>query len=204
MRRRFPITRNLGVIIPEKAVSTLKYSDFYTASGVAPSFGWNWKANSIYDPDQTGAGHQPMGSSQLAAWYNQYSVLSSTIRVAVSNQQGLVNVYSILFQISDLTAIPASVTQASEQAPNKRIMVVSPQSPVAFRDRWSCKLLADKTVNTGTTGGLVAGGTDPSNVEYFRFFAQTANASNLGTAFSFSVEIFYKVLFTDKKNVAPS
>lgn len=54
--------------------------------------------NSLYDPDTTGGGHQPMGFDQLAAIYNRYLVtgakLSCTFesRTATTNQTAIVGV----------------------------------------------------------------------------------------------------------------
>jgi len=42
---------------------------------------YNFRANSCYDPDYDGAGHQPMGFDQMALKYNHYQVLGSRIKV---------------------------------------------------------------------------------------------------------------------------
>lgn len=51
----------------------------------APSAGtagtYAFRANSIYDPDLSGAGHQPMGRDVWASLYNHYLVLSARITV---------------------------------------------------------------------------------------------------------------------------
>lgn len=43
-----------------------------------------FRANSIYDPDYTGVGHQPYGRDQWVAFYNHYTVLGSKITVHFS------------------------------------------------------------------------------------------------------------------------
>jgi hypothetical protein len=42
---------------------------------------YHFRANSLYDPDYDGAGHQPMGYDQMAAKYNHYQVLGSRIKI---------------------------------------------------------------------------------------------------------------------------
>jgi len=50
------------------------------------NFGTNqqvFRANSLYDPDYTGGGHQPNGFDQLIAAYNHFTVLRARLRVRV-------------------------------------------------------------------------------------------------------------------------
>lgn len=42
---------------------------------------YNFRANSVYDPDYTSTGHQPMGFDTWASQYNHYIVKGSKIRV---------------------------------------------------------------------------------------------------------------------------
>ena len=43
---------------------------------------YKFRANSIYDPDQTGGGHQPYGRDTLATLYNHYVVDSAVITIS--------------------------------------------------------------------------------------------------------------------------
>lgn len=43
-----------------------------------------WRANDLYDPYQGTGGHQPRGFDQIMAFYNQFCVISSKIRVDFS------------------------------------------------------------------------------------------------------------------------
>lgn len=65
---------------PNSIVTKLRYADFFTltaASGVVSS--QIFRANSVFDPDFTGTGHQPMYFDQWAAIYDQYVVLGAKI-----------------------------------------------------------------------------------------------------------------------------
>lgn len=66
--------------------TTLKYSD---VAVLATTLGTGFvtyvlRANSLFDPDFSGAGHQPLRFDQLAAMFNQYRVRRSTLKVAFS------------------------------------------------------------------------------------------------------------------------
>lgn len=63
----------------------LRYSDVITLTSTAGSLAKHvFRANSLFDPDFTAAGHQPMYFDQLAALYANYVVLGSKIRVLFS------------------------------------------------------------------------------------------------------------------------
>ena len=76
----------------------MRYSDNVTISSAGLAVGSRlYNGNSIFDPDQTGIGHQPLGRDEWAAFYNRYYVLGSAIKatfIARSNiQQGQVALY---------------------------------------------------------------------------------------------------------------
>lgn len=48
-------------------------------------FSYVWSANGAYDPDISGAGHQPLGFDQMMLFYNHYTVVSSRIRVVYTS-----------------------------------------------------------------------------------------------------------------------
>lgn len=61
---------------------SMKYSDVTDlTSGVANAVSNVFRAFSIYDPDLTGTGHQPLGHDQMALLYQRYRVLGSKIDV---------------------------------------------------------------------------------------------------------------------------
>lgn len=61
----------------------LVYTDtiLLTSTGGVAFNTYTFRANSVYDPDWTGGGHQPTRFDQLAAIYARYEVLKSKIRV---------------------------------------------------------------------------------------------------------------------------
>lgn len=67
---------------PDRSTQRLKYVDFIQLdpATLVPAF-WNFCANGLYDPNQTGVGHQPMGFDQYATLYNHYHVMESYIKV---------------------------------------------------------------------------------------------------------------------------
>lgn len=84
VRRTWPLTsRGMGPKFdpfPAKMRATMRYSQVIellpTAGVPAP---YLFRANSIFDPDFTGTGHQPYGHDQWQAIYNHYNVRSCVI-----------------------------------------------------------------------------------------------------------------------------
>jgi len=65
---------------PDRMKTKLQYQDVVqlSASAGSPAI-WQFRMNSLYDPDLTGTGHQPQWFDQLSAVYNNYKVLGSKI-----------------------------------------------------------------------------------------------------------------------------
>jgi len=88
---------------PQRMVGKLVYyttGQLYSEVGLYQTQLMN--LNSLYDPDRSGIGHQPLGRDQWATWYNRYRVFkvdyviefnnlddSQAATVAVINQNGI-------------------------------------------------------------------------------------------------------------------
>lgn len=78
-RKKYAIMRSP---ISRKLVTKMKYSEGMTIN--APSGGvgtYVFRANSLFDPDYTTAGHQPRGFDQLMTLYDHYTVVGCKISV---------------------------------------------------------------------------------------------------------------------------
>lgn len=72
---------------PQKKRVTLNYVEYIsvTPSVTGAASGSTFRLNSLFDPNQSGAGHQPMGFDQWSQFYQRYTVLSAKIVVSASN-----------------------------------------------------------------------------------------------------------------------
>jgi len=67
---------------PKTKVVRLRYAQIDTFNPAAGSYAVNaYRANSIHDPDSTGAGHQPSNHDVWAGTYEKYCVMASFIKV---------------------------------------------------------------------------------------------------------------------------
>jgi len=62
--------------LPPRLLTWMKYHQTTSASAAAGVISTNrWNINSIFDPDLTGVGHNPMGYSNMIPFYNRYRVI---------------------------------------------------------------------------------------------------------------------------------
>jgi len=80
-------------VVPNRLVTTMRYTELYSIAETIT--GYNAvliRANSIFDPYQSGAGHQPLGYDQLATLYRDYRVHKCKINVVFHQNQTTVPV----------------------------------------------------------------------------------------------------------------
>lgn len=96
---------------PERLKTKLHYCDVVQLAASAGNPGiYQFRMNSLFDPDYTGVGHQPQWFDQLSAVYNFYKVLGSKITVTfVPNQVGDI-------EINDKGPYIVGITTVSESA----------------------------------------------------------------------------------------
>lgn len=83
-----------ALVIPDKALVTLPYSDYKQFVGNTANIPiqWKFRMNSLFDPDLTYTGHQPLGFDQWKTFYNRYRVYKVAYRITfvnVENKFGL-------------------------------------------------------------------------------------------------------------------
>lgn len=95
-RRRYARTaRRMGpyrnFMTSRVAYTTLHYRDTFTLDPRVETFGaegtnlWRFCANSLYDTDGSGIGHQPMFHDNFSALYGKYQVMKAAITIVVVN-----------------------------------------------------------------------------------------------------------------------
>lgn len=112
---------------PEKHVCRLKYVSFVTLNNSALSSAvpliHHIRANSLYDPDHSGVGHQPRGFDELAAIYDHYTVIGSKIKVSFENDVDNVNSagqYCFLM-LQDTNNTPTSLVDILEESDKNKM-----------------------------------------------------------------------------------
>lgn len=117
-KKRSVMIRNPVMLtgFPKERIVKLRYCDRFASdltTGIATQ---TYRANSIFDPDSSGTGHQPLGHDQWATFYNHYVVLSAKITVDTSLNQNVngVPVLKLVYLTDDTTSSLAPFTLAEQ------------------------------------------------------------------------------------------
>lgn len=200
---------------PKSIITKIRYcEDLSLATSSTPSYN-NFRANGLFDPDQTGIGHQPLYFDNYAAIYTRYRVLGSRIKVVWTAQQ----------DYEDGTATPDGISSYSgpwvvgingtnsTSAYSNTISTRMESNESTYRilnartgadgvmvteldfspERQLGRPVGDDTTGSGVTG-------NPSGAWYFQIWAADSSAStNVIRAF---VEIEYTAEFFEPANQA--
>lgn len=201
--------QRLGTIFPDRIFVPMRYSTrigFTITSGVPQ--GNTFRGNSVFDPDETGSGHQAYGYDQLSAYYGAYRVVNSSCRIVMMPQTGTnlatqclifglrANVSSTL-NVSDIAAWTETgdgcyaVTNSSGYGGFGQ-----GAQPALRMKRSSAKMLGLTDIQANSDANLEgAVGFNPLNQWYWQIYVNTADGLTTATALA-DVTITYHTLWT--------
>lgn len=170
-----------------------------------------FSANSLYDPDYTGIGHQPHYFDQCMAIYDHYTVYKAKITIYGENNVNNTAMITSL-RIGDDATLISLPNDVAEQTGSKWIYVSSCPASTDNKTKWSLS----KTVNvpkffTKTKKDLIndaifrgAAATSPAEQVYFIIDQWAVDqASGVGSDF-LQVKVEYWAQFTEPKIVLGS
>lgn len=85
----------------------LRYVETYNLTAAGANIGnyWAFRANSIYDPDYSYGGHQPMGRDVWASIYSEYRVRRFYVNLSMANRTDTIT-RVVTFFTDDLLSVP--------------------------------------------------------------------------------------------------
>jgi len=216
-KRRIPLKKRARVMYPAsgtvgrprpfpiRMVASLRYcTTVSVTNSLTPIGNLNFSCNSIYDPDVSGAGHQPYGHDTYADIYNQYTVLKSRLKVTPTfNGSNTPMTYGVGIEASTLAAgandVWAERPTYQVRGCNQPYSMLGQQPLVCYWDR------NKRFPHNDTYRDLSAPfGANPTEIEIFNIVVQRADATTaLGTVYMF-VEIDYLVEMYEPKDLGSS
>lgn len=177
---------------PNAIITTLRYcTSISLVASAGASAIYVFSANSLFDPDVTGVGHQPMYRDQYAALYENYVVLGSKITVEfVNHNTGSGSVVSLCGD-NDTTIVSALDTR-SEQSN----CITSAMAPASKHTLFMTFSPEKHLGTTDTDAGITAVGSSPSNQWFYGVAACHIDSTSSLTTYA-RVEIEYTVKFTE-------
>ena len=209
-RRYARIPRSISTPFPRTRLVRHRYVENFTfpAAGAAgfPTL-YVFAANSVFDPNVTGIGHQPLYHDEMAALYQYYTVVGSRIKVTFSqNPVDQQNYGIILSQDPSLANNPSLLKE--EYGSSVALIPSQRNMPFVQTKNFSAKkifktnmagLMSDDTqrVQTGSNPGTKA------LYYYVVWRAPIDGGVTLGTSIA-QVEISYIVLWREPKDAVQS
>lgn len=185
----------------------LRYASSFTmtsSSGILAKV--QYRANSLFDPQETSGGHQPFGFDQWATLYNSYMVLGSKITVTwydigtVNTNPLTVGVY-----LSDSASLPYTTTDTFIEARKGQFRQYTGRAvkPVVTVSNFSAKKyfnLKDPKDNIKEYGALVDA--NPNEEAIFSLIVQSRNAGT--ESINATILIEYMAMFSEPKDIPSS
>lgn len=190
---------------PDAMITKLKYVTFQTLSGTSGVIDYHtFAGNSCYDPDVTGAGHQPNGFDEYSTLYYKYrvhgckiSIIGTNVTDAVPTVMGLQtstdSTYTAVY--SDMVEQPrtiATVIGGKEGQGNSKKLKLYMSAKTLFGE----KNIRDEDYSAAVTA-------NPSKLFYYKLFAQASNAASTWQIQA-NIKLTYYVEFFDRKLLTQS
>lgn len=197
---------NVGKGFPKKMTMTHKYNEFIYLQSVSGALNWNtWSANGMYDPNNTGVGHQPMYFDQMGALYNHYTVIGSKMTVTIINMVAsqIGSAFGILVN-DDTTVTPTSYQMLGEQTQGKTKFIGTSITEGQKKTvaKWSGKkIFGGNMMNNTLTRGTTS--SNPTEQSHYTVYFQAVDLVNTTACYVY-VEIEYIAVWSELKDLAGS
>jgi len=198
-----------GVGFPKKMLMTHKYRERVTmvaTSGALTKY--QFSTNSLWDPNTSGTGHQPLYFDQMTALYDHYVVIGSRFRAKFCTDGASTVSATFTAYIDDdttTTNIADIVTGGEQTQAYRQIQFVpAPMTRALTANlKWSAKKFFGKGVlaNTDLQGSGLSG---PNEQSQYTVLLQGNGTSSTTITGTLLVEIEYITVWKELKEVATS
>ncbi len=205
--RKSTISKN---IVPDSHIVRLRYVEtFQLNPGAAGQASTHiFRANSIFDPNLTGVGHQPLGHDQWAVFYDHYNVIGSKITAKfISNGDDFSGPAHVGVLLKDDTTTIIDPVNIMEQSNSRyKVMTSANATQLATVQGFYSpkKFFAIKDISDNRSILGAAFGSNPVEDAYFHVYAGPLNSGIDTTAFNCIITIEYLCQFTERKALAQS
>lgn len=179
----------LAVPFPNRMRTKLHYNSRTQLNPGNLTFSYTFNMNSLYDPDQTGVGTQPMFFDNLKVMYARYRVRGFKYNITVSNLNTPVRLVALPYN----NAPPISVTQAAETPMAKTYIINAMSNGGRCIQKISGYVSIKKLLGENLDDDRDQANNDasPSNLARFMLYGETLDGA---TSIS-SVNLCYNLTF---------
>lgn len=197
-----PIGKSMG--FPKENIVRMRYCQNVTLGSTTGILSYaQFRANSVYDPDYTSLGHQPMTFDLYATLYNHYQVLGSKMTATLLPNADLSTPHVCGIYLSDDITTYTTWDAFQESGRSKPKPLQSIDKPAKAIAGFSLKKFFTKSVDNGDTGAFVTD--NPTEVAYYTLWVQPVDVTTSSSAnIQAVVQIDYTVRFYEPKDIAQS
>lgn len=200
-----PTFFNNGFGFPDRYCTRLRYCSAITLSSTSGSIGKQvWNMNSIFDPDATGTGHQPLWHDTLIGIYNHYSVTKSTLRVRfIATHATMPFIVGLIGDDDGSTSSTYETLMESNHAISDELgPLTSSFSSTVLTASFNCEKNLGIDPFASQTYKTVVGG-NPSELYCVTMWCKPHDGLATGTVYAIA-ELHQDVLFTELKDQSQS
>lgn len=183
---------NTTTVVPDTMYVRMKYREILIEGGIFNTH--TYSLNSIFDPNQSGAGHQPLGHDQWGALYENYQVLASSIKVEFVQNSASVPAGCVVFP-SNVSTTSTNLLNAGEQsyAKYRNLQVNTGGRPIIIKNYMSVrKLEARSTDSVNFSAGF---GADPVAERFWHVVIGALDSASTASVITDVTIIYYCKLF---------
>ena len=211
-RRKAPLYKEVTVGMPAKKLVKLRYVDHVSLAGPSSNIAVHYySANGMYDPNNTGTGHQPSNFDFWTGAYDNFTVLGSKCQVypvhtTTSNVTPGVLIATLSQDGSAISTAHASggIDNILEQPRLRKSMRnigmanITPMKPLVLKFSAKKFFGTNKLVGVGKYTGKM-GSADPSEEAFFEIAIVSPDDANNPGSFKVRVVIDYIAMLTEPK-----
>lgn len=184
----------------------LKYAEeLKLGDGLSPVLYYSFRGNSLFDPNYTATGHQPLYFDQYAAIYERYRVMGAKITIDIINASGASAAYFVLNANTDfsITTNTATLLEQTKSTISK-VIPIAQRIPIRIKMYQSTRkvLGLNKTQIFDQDYGATVS-TNPVQAWYFNWLGSSVDATSALNLF-FMVRITYYAQFYDRRQMTQS
>lgn len=185
---------------PAKMRTVMRYCDDVRLNPGLGNIAYHYiKCNGLFDPNQTGGGHQPYGHDICQLIYNHYRVDKAVMTLSVA--QGTTAGAIVGIGITDDTTAAGSINSILEQKGARfAVMTSNPSEPIRIQNTWTRSGVFPNTANNTDTSY----GADPTELSFFQIFYRDADTSEDPPALQLFVSVEYYVTSYEMKDLGES
>jgi len=187
--------------LPSAKMVQMRYVETISQTSTVGSLAsYEWSANDLFDPNITGAGHQPYGFDNWMALYQKATVIRSQAKIEVASS-GVPLMFGITFARGAPTGTITTAVSLIESGRGTGHLVSGSSAPVKQAESNFDLHITDPDFDPGSFFCTVSA--SPTFRYHYSVFSQPADLSSTVSMVGFIV-IDYDVLLEDPNILAPS